>query len=88
MSLIKHRLAWTNRVLSSFWRERMVRGKYALCMYIGGGSGAFLPPPQESVSVPLSKHNYSSMFTGRQEFFTIVRKLECLQGKTPLTHIL
>ena len=85
MNLIKHRLAWTNRVLSSFWRGRMVRGKYALCMCIGGRSGA--SPPQEGVRVPLSKHNYSSVFTDKQEFFTIVKKLECLQG-TPPTHIL
>ena len=38
----------------------MVRGKCAL----GRGLG---PSPQESVSVPLSEHIYSSVFTGRQE---------------------
>ena len=38
----------------------MVRGKYAL----GRGLGPF---PQESVSVPLSEHIYSSVSTGRQK---------------------
>ena len=36
----------------------MVRGKYTL--------GRGLGPSQENVSVPLSKHIYSSVLTGRQ----------------------
>ena len=49
----------TNRVLS---RNRFLGGKYTLGI---GVKGNLL---QESVSVPLSKHIYSSVFTGRQEF--------------------
>ena len=51
-----------SRVLSrkEFMGGKMVRGKCAL----GRGLGPF---PQESVSVPLSEHIYSSVSTGRQE---------------------
>ena len=38
------------------------RGKYAL------GIGVWGNPLQESVSLPLSEHIYSSVFTGTQEF--------------------
>ena len=50
------------RILSrnEFLGWKMVRGKCAL----GRGLG---PSPQESVSVPLSEHIYSSVSTGRQE---------------------
>ena len=44
-----------------FWGEDG-RRKYAL------GIGVWGNPLQESVSVPLSEHIYSSVFTGRQEF--------------------
>ena len=65
----------------------MVRGKCAL----GRGLG---PSPQESVSVPLSEHIYSSVSTDRQElslshYFKLhLRKcfggkLECLREKLP-----
>ena len=66
----------------------MVRGKCTL----GRGLG---PSPQESVSVPLSEHIYSSVSTGRQElsqshYFKLQlvklwggRKLECLGEKLP-----
>ena len=77
------------RVLSrnEFFGGKMVRGKCAL----GRGLG---PSPQESVSVPLSKHIYSSVSTGRQElsqchYFKLQLgklfggKLECL-GEKPL----
>ena len=64
------------------------RGKYALDI---GVWGSLL---QESVSVPLSKHIYSSVFTGRQElsqchYFKLQLgkllggKLECLGEKLP-----
>ena len=50
------------RVLSrnEFLGGKMVRGKCALSRSLG-------PSPQESVSVPLSEHIYSSVSTGRQE---------------------
>ena len=65
----------------------MVRGKCTL----GRGLG---PSPQESVIVPLSKHIYSSVSTGRQElslshYFKLHLekplggKLECLGEKLP-----
>ena len=46
----------------SFGGGKMVRGKCTL----GRGLG---PSPQESVIVPLSKHIYSSVSTGRHELF-------------------
>ena len=54
---------WYTRVLSRnefFLGGKMVRGKCALSRGLG-------PSPQESVSVPLSKHIYSSVSTSRQE---------------------
>ena len=66
---------------------KMVRGKCTL----GRGVG---PSPQESVSVPLSKHIYLSVSTGRQElsqchYFKMQLgnllggELECLGEKLP-----
>ena len=57
-----HHIMCKCRVLSrnEFLGGKMVRGKCAL----GRGLG---PSPQESVSVPLSEHIYSSVSTGRQE---------------------
>ena len=56
----------------------MVRGKCAL----GRGLG---PSLQESVSVPLSEHIYSSVSTGRQELsqchYFILQMGELLEGK-------
>ena len=68
----------------------MVRGKCAISRGLG-------PSPQESVSVLLSKHIYSSVSTGRQElsqchyfklqlgklFFWGGGKLECSGEKLP-----
>ena len=65
----------------------MIRRKCTL----GRGLG---PSPQESVSVPLSEHIYSSVSTGRQElsqshYFKLQLgkllggKLECLGKKLP-----
>ena len=63
------------RVLSGngFLEGEMVRGKYTL----GRGMG---PSPQENVSVPLSEHIYSSMFTGTQEL-TLCHNLKLQLGK-------
>ena len=49
----------------------MVRVKYTLSRGLG-------PSPQENVSVPLSKHIYSSVLTGSQGL-----KLKCLGEKLP-----
>ena len=75
---------------NEFFGGKMVSGKCAL----GRGSGA---SPQESVSVLLSKHIYSSVFTVRQgltlchyfklQLGKLLRgKLECLEEKLPPTH--
>ena len=75
---------------TSFLGGKMVRGKCAL------GRG-LEPSPQESVSVPLCEHIYSSVSTGRQElslnhYFKLHlgkplgRKLECLGEKLPPPH--
>ena len=84
-----YRRLTNSRVLSrnEFLGEKMVRGKCTL----GRGLGL---SPQESVIVPLSKHIYSSVSTGRQELFLshylklhlgnlLGGKLECLGEKLP-----